>query len=143
MRQNVDMMDFIRAHESSENSAEVSKKTGLAIASVEARASKYRTTEYIKIPKKNSKGEILYRTPDGTGETADKGSAKLSSQGKPITIMVRKLENGKPIVKREALDLKKFNGGGGSRLDIEAAKTLLAELRGKTKETKVGVETVS
>jgi hypothetical protein len=130
-RTQVSMLDFIRAHENSNSIAEVAEATGLTEASVQARASKYRNPEYEMTPKRDSEGNIVFKTDDGS-ETTDESEAKLNSQGKPIRVMIRALRNGQPIVKREAIPLKKFPKGGGSRVNVDEALALLAELRGET-----------
>lgn len=127
-KEQVSMLDFVRAHTESDSIREVAEKTGLTEQSVQARASKYRQPEYKMTPKLNAQGEVLYRTEDG-GETTDKAKAKHTKQGKAIKVMVRELDgNGQPIVTRKAINLKKFPKGGGTRLDVDAANALIAEL---------------
>lgn len=131
-RTNISMLDFIRAHESSNSSAEVSQKTGLTEASVQAKASKFRNPEYFMVQKTDDKGRGLYRTDTG-GETTDVKKAKRNSQNKPIQILIKKLDaDGTPIVKRQAIPLKMFPRGGGSRIDVNGALALLEELRSET-----------
>ena len=131
-KDNVGMLDFIKAHETSDSIQQVSQKTGLTEASVQARASKYRNPEYKMSPKLNDEGKIIYRR-EGGGETTDNSQARVNSQGKLIRVMVRELDkNNQPIVKRQAIPLKTFPKGGSTRLQVEEALELLRELRGET-----------
>ena len=147
VRSNMTMMEFVEHHTLSDSIAEVVERTGLNAATVQAKASKYRQTEYEMEQKLNGEGEPLFRTEAG-GETTDKAEAKHTKAtekvaAKAIKVLVRKLEDGKPVVKREAINLQKFERGGGTRLQAGDANELIAKLLAKKAEDKAAKETAT
>lgn len=132
-KKNVTMLEFVQAHTLGDTIADVAQATGLSPQSVQARASKYRQAEHKMTAKLDTDGQVIYHTADG-GETTDKSLAKRNTQDKLQKVMIRELENGEPIVTREAINLKKFAKGGGVRLDASAANELIAKLLAESVE---------
>ena len=58
-KEKVSMLQFIEAHETSENTREVAQKTGMTEASVQARASKLRNDEYKLADKLTDDGKVV------------------------------------------------------------------------------------
>ena len=145
-RQNVDMLTFIEAWETSiddgTNLQGVADKTGLTQDTCQARASKYRNPEYERANKTVTKdGQTLtvfkrsVAGPNGEQETTNKDEAKQTTQGKPVPVQVYKLDKDKnKIVKRRAIPLRTMPRGGFARLEtkVDDAFELLAKLRGQS-----------
>ncbi len=110
----------------------IMEKTGLTESTVNAKLAKLRKDEFFTEQKRDKDGKLVYRAAEGDGaETTDKSKAKKNSQDKLIKIMVTvNDEKGKPKVKRGAIPIPAMPRG--SRVDVDAAKKIIADLRAKS-----------
>ena len=123
-----DYLAFIKVWQTSPDVATVAKRLDCTPESAQARASKYRQTEYA-MQDKTENGQTVYFDAEGK-ETTDKEKAAMTGGKNPQPKVVRirqKDEKGKDIVKRRGIPLKKMPKGN-KQIDVDAALALIESL---------------